>query len=105
MAEKKMRQYQWFCEPRDRNTNDVLASELSEEDFLREVPVGEGVKRHVWRLNAQLLRSLQNSRPHAGLKFKLYVQEGNGRLRSAHFLKDARRKKILADVAPLSHAA
>src|ERR1035437_7588034 len=103
MAERQ-REYHWFAEPRDGNTNNVLASQHSEEDFLRDVPDSDNVKHSVWRLNSQSMAFLRNSRSQRQLKFRLYVQEGSGLMRSTKFLEASRRKKTLAGISKLSAA-
>ena len=97
MAHENNRIYQWYAEPLDHTTNNVLASELSEEDFLRDVCDNHGQRHSVWRINSGLVSSLTNSRSQLGLRFKFYIQEGRGQIRLANFLlSSVRRKKALA---------
>ena len=92
------RKYQWFVEPLSIETNAILARELSEENFLREVPDENGLKHNFWSVPYRLLSSLRNSGLKNNIKFEIYVREGNGKIRSARFLSSKLGKKKTASV-------
>ena len=86
--EESGRAYRWFIEPLNADTNAVIAKELPEENAFRGVRDNEGRKHDVWLVggDARTVRTFVNSRKSAGLRFNVFVQEGNGKMRLANFL-------------------
>lgn len=63
-----------------------MVRELSEEDALRDVRDDRGVPHNVYGVRPKTLSFLRNSRSQSGLRFQVYVREGNGKMRRASFL-------------------
>jgi hypothetical protein len=85
---KRERKYSWYVQPLDKSTNDILYGMVGEENFLENQEV-EGVEERVplWRLptGRSKLTALQASRTKLGLRFRLYIQEGAGKIRPFPF--------------------
>lgn len=86
---KRERKYTWYVQPLDKSTNDLLYSMAGgEENFLENQEV-EGTEERVplWRLptGRSKLTALRASRTKLGLKFRLFIQEGAGKIRPFPF--------------------
>ncbi len=74
--------YAWFLEPLDKHTNDIISSELGEEDFQRHIACADGTRRDLWRCeNHRLISKLKTSKSQFNLKFNIFVREGGGKIR------------------------
>ncbi len=93
--EEKGRQYRWFVEPLNAHTNTFFSREFPEENAFRGVPDNEGGKHDVWLVDgdARKVRTFVDSKESLGLKFNIFVQEGNGKMRSANFLFSGKNRK------------
>ena len=96
-TDERERTYHWFVEPLDATTNAALARELPEEDALRDVHDDQGESHNVYRVGSKTLSFLRNSKSQSGLKFRIYVKEGHGKMRFASFLP-SRSKKAKTDL-------
>lgn len=94
---KQKREYVWFVEPMDSNTNMVIAQELSEENFGR-VKCEDEKKHNLWRCSWDFVLSLQKSKRVLGLNFRSYNKQGTqGKIRNCTLLfKKIKRKKTKA---------
>ncbi len=85
---KRERKYIWYVQPLDKSTNDILSGMAGEENFLENQKV-EGTEERVplWRLptGRSKLMALRASRAKLGLKFRLFIQEGAGKIRPFPF--------------------
>ena len=85
---KRERKYAWYVQPLDKATNDLLFGMVVEENFLESQEV-EGTEELVplWRLptGRSKLMALRASRAKLGLKFRLFIQEGAGKIRPFPF--------------------
>jgi len=54
--------YNWFIEPKDAHTNEVIAGNCDEENLVTEIVCADGIKRNLWRCNPQFRDSLVGSR-------------------------------------------
>jgi hypothetical protein len=93
MPTRKSRDYKWYIEPLDLNTNAALARELSEENT-SEIHDAEGKTRQVYLIPSKKLSKFRNSKSQAGFRFNVLCQEGNGKIRFS-FLPAIQRKKRL----------
>lgn len=82
-----LRIYTWFAEPLDAYTNEVLARELPEENFFREMLCEDEKERDLWECKSSFVSFLRRSRKNLHVIFKVYVQEGRyGKIRLTNFL-------------------
>jgi hypothetical protein len=89
---RKKRSYHWFVEPLDANTNAAISKLVPEVDEIVGMHDEKDTVRNVYRINGRQLSMLQSSKTQIGLKFNVYVQEGNGKIRSFN-LPSVKRKK------------
>lgn len=86
------RSYTWFIEPLDSHTNEVLARELPEENFCRNMLCEDGKERDLWECKSQFVSYLRKSAKCLHIRFKVYVRESRyGKIRLADFL-DKKKK-------------
>ncbi|PIT93463.1 hypothetical protein COU00_04085 [Candidatus Falkowbacteria bacterium CG10_big_fil_rev_8_21_14_0_10_43_11] len=60
---------------------------LAKENFEKQAPSGETAIENIWRCPRRVITSLENSRRQLGLKFRVYVQAGGGKIREWIFKK------------------
>ncbi len=96
MGIKRSRVYRWFIEPLDAHTNATLARSLPEQDAIYGARDDQGVKRNVYQVGSRQLESIRKSKGQLNLDFKIYVREGNGKMRLASFLPVPLRRKRMA---------
>ncbi len=94
MATKKKQPCKWYIEPRDINTNEALARELSGDETL-EIHDDKGNSLQVYLIPSRKLSKFRNSKAQADFRFNVFVQEGGGKIRNANFLPAVRRNKKL----------
>jgi hypothetical protein len=88
--DKNNREYKWYIEPLNSQTNSSVSTQLPAENFCQPA-CKDGQSHNLWQCSFQLARSFWESRENSGLHLKIYIQEKNGKIRSADFL--FRRKK------------
>jgi hypothetical protein len=82
-----LRTYTWFVEPLDAYTNEVLARELPEENFCRDMLCEDERGRDLWECKSSFVSFLRRSQKNLHVRFKVYVREGqHGKIRLANFL-------------------
>ncbi len=81
-----MRMYAWYIEPEDPNTNLALSMVLPEENYYEGLPDKDGCPRNVWACDYRVVKAVKAGRTQRGVRFKVFVREGNGRMRPANFL-------------------
>jgi hypothetical protein len=87
-----LRTYTWFIEPLDAYTNEVLARELSEENFYRNLLCEDERERDLWECKSSFISFLRRSQKNLHVRFRVYVREGQyGKIRLADFL-DKKKK-------------
>ncbi len=87
-----MTTYQWFIKPQDQITNTILANELPELNFIRDLTDNTGKIHNLWRCEYWLVAYWLHSQKTAGLRFKVFNRRGNrGIIREWLFHK---KKKI-----------
>ena len=80
MAQK--RQYEWFLEPRDSHTNEVISRNVGAANFCDELLCRDGQRRNLWRCLSGLVFMLWASRHDLGIKFRIFNRElPNGEIR------------------------
>jgi len=91
---EKEREYSWFVESLDSHTNAVLARELPEEDLKEGILCADG-RHNLWQCPWNFVAKLMRSKRDLGLKFTIFNQEGNGKIRESLFLRKRRRRRVL----------
>ena len=92
------RYYTWFIRPLDNHTNEVIFRELDalalSEESLNQVQVCEGKTIYnAIQIPTEMIDYLLKSRDQLGIRFKLYVREGNGKIREANWINSRQRKR------------
>lgn len=82
---KKGRVYKWFIEPLNTHTNEIIARNqefLSDEHVIDGVKCADGRFHRLWGcVNYDFVAKLYKSRTHLGAIFKIWHQEGHGKIR------------------------
>ncbi len=86
-------EHNWFVEPLDAYTNEVISKEITEENFQKEMICSDGKKRNLWQCSGLFVSLLKRNEQQNNLKFKIFVQQGKGKIREANFLKRKRTKQ------------
>ncbi len=88
--------YTWFVGPKDKDTNETISQELSEENFLRGITCADGKKHNLWRCSFEFISMLSKSKVSLNLNFDVFNKEGKyGKIRkSPSFLLKKRRKNL-----------
>ena len=86
-AEARQRHYTWYLEPinDDAHTNKVFASELNEKEACRGMLCQDGQKRNLWRCDYNAVGIMRQNREQLNLRFRVFVQEGGGKIREFSF--------------------
>lgn len=86
------REYTWYVEPLDNNTNSTLSQELPESNFGREKC--EDDKKHpLWECPLDLIRALWKSKESLNLNFRVFNKEGKqGKRRDCTFMFIKKKK-------------
>ncbi len=92
MTKERARKYQWYVDPSDSYTNEVLSREITEENTAQ-IKDDKGSPRKVYLVTAQELSKFRRSRSQLGISFRILVQEGGGKIRDVTFLPKTTRKK------------
>ncbi len=82
----KARIYAWFVEPSDSHTNEVFSREISEENLNRDIVCEDRRRRTLWACDNQTVSMFWRSRQDLKIRFKIFCQEGNGKIRECTFL-------------------
>ncbi len=94
MREKAV--YDWFIEPGDKHTNEVIASESPGEEPLRNVLCGDGIRRNLWQCSFRFIRYFKNSQKSAALRFEVFNRrKPNGAIRKCPLFELERKKEKL----------
>jgi len=88
---KQKRGTEWFVEPQDAHSNEIIAREVAEEDLCREVLCEDKIPRILWRCSFDLVKFFWQSRSCAGLNIKVFNRRINsgtsrGKARDVTFL-------------------
>ncbi len=89
--------YTWYLYPQDDHTNEVLSRSLPGEDFVENKKCSDGKKRHLWRCDYQFVNRLKGC---SALKYRVFVQEGDGQVRPRRFPRKKKYKLIPAKDLP-----
>ncbi len=83
-----MTTYQWFIEPKNYDANNILAAELPEVNFIRDLTDNTGKTHIVWRCEYWFVAYFQRCQKTMNLKFKVFNRRGNrGPIREWIFYK------------------
>lgn len=83
----------WFIEPLDAQTNEVISRELPVENADRITFTREGRTHTLWQCPFNLVSRLDKSRGSLKLRFQVYNRFGlNGRIRKCPFLPKRGRR-------------
>lgn len=77
----KERDYRWYVEPLDDDTNKVVGRKKWEDSMLEGVRCSDGLRRNLWLCDRDLINALNKSKSSLNLRFRVYVQEGDGEIR------------------------
>ncbi|MDO8486138.1 MAG: hypothetical protein Q7S77_00340 [Candidatus Staskawiczbacteria bacterium] len=81
------RKYEWFLEPQDSHTNEVISKNVGDENFSIDIVCTDGQKRTFWQCPSGLVLMLWRSRSNLNIKLKIFGREGkNGKIRDVTFL-------------------
>jgi len=73
-----MRKYYWYVEPLDPHTNEVISEMIDESG---EEMCEDKSLHYLWRCNRKIINLLKRGKKKFNLRFKIWVQEGNGKIR------------------------
>ncbi len=79
------KEYTWYVEPLDSQTNSIFSGQLPEEDFIASMHI-DREDHKLWRCSYKQVAAFQRSKGHINLDFKVYNQRGNGKIRNCDFL-------------------
>lgn len=87
---RKKIEYTWYVKPLDAQTNQTIALIVDEENFCS--------GSYLWRCDVSIVLSLIKSIKTLGLKFKIFNQQGNGKIREIplSILNKRKRKRKTA---------
>jgi len=89
----KERQYEWFIEPLDGNTNTTISRVLPEENFFQGVECRDGRKRNLWGCAGDFVSMMRMSKTSLGLRFRIFNRCDNGKIRECRFFSRKKRRK------------
>ncbi len=79
--------YDWFVEPLNKETNDLLASALEETSFCENIFCEDGHLHNLWQCTAPLISYLKGSRRRiSSIRFRVFSRKGQGEIRECTFL-------------------
>jgi len=83
----RKRNYVWFVEPLDKETNESIATALQEdaEENLLCITLADKKQHHLWRVPFDFIKYLQKSKDTSRLSFRVYNRVGNGQIRQIPF--------------------
>ena len=89
------REYIWFIEPLNSDTNEVIAEQLPASDFNREIVCVDGRNHNLWKCSHQFAMSSVESKESFNLHFKIWGKQGrHGKIRDKTFLFSKKWRKI-----------
>ncbi len=79
-------EYSWYIEPLDDWTNEVVGkqinqSEIAENAFQKQIDCEDNKPHNLWECIPELINSLVHSKQKLGLRFRIWNQRGNGKIR------------------------
>lgn len=75
--------YTWYIEPLNDFTNEYLSRELPAENALRDKLCSDGKQRNLWQCSDyRFVTYVKKS--NVPLKYKVFVKEGNGKIRECN---------------------
>lgn len=80
------RTYEYFLEPKDNHTNEVISKNVGSGNFLENVMCADGQKHNLWKCPSGLVFMLWRSRSNLKIRFKIFNREGNGKIRDCTIL-------------------
>jgi len=88
---------EWFLEPQDAQSNQIIAQEISEENFCRSVLCQDGEKRNLWLVPFSLVKFFWKSKS-CGIDIKIFNRAINsgtsrGKVKDVTFLLKKRKKQ------------
>ncbi len=88
------REYIWFIEPLNSDTNEVIALQLEKENFNSEIVCADKRRHNLWTCSNQFAMSLTESKESFNLHFKIWGKQGRpGKIRDKTFLFSKKWKK------------
>ena len=85
--------YTWYLYPKDDHTNEVIATNLSGENFTQKKLCSDGKERPLWECDYLFVGRIKGS---TTLKYEVFVQEGNGQIRPWRLPSKKKHKLVAA---------
>ncbi|MFH1867032.1 MAG: hypothetical protein ABIJ81_03045 [Patescibacteria group bacterium] len=86
---------EWFIQQLDSATNEALAKELTEENFLQDLNTLTGETINAWRCDYWLITYFQKSKSTQSLKFRVFYRRRRTELlKEWHFHKKKKLSKL-----------
>lgn len=85
------REYTWFIEPFEAQTNLAVSIQLPEENFGQRI-AEDGRCHNFWQCSSKQAREFWNSKTALGLNLNIWVREGTGKIRLANHLFKKKRQ-------------
>jgi hypothetical protein len=74
--------YEWFLEPNDSHTNEVISRNVGAENIMEDVLCADNQRRNLWRCPSKKVFMLWRSRSDLRIKFRIFSRElPNGGIR------------------------
>ena len=81
------REYEWFLEPKDSYTNEVILKNIDDENASLDVVCEDGERRNLWRCPSGKVFMLWRSRSDLQIRFRIFSRElPNGKIKDCTFL-------------------
>ena len=78
---RKEREYTWYIQPKDGDTNQALSRILRPENYQAQLP--DGGPENVWECKYPTVNAFLLGKVRQGYCFAVFVKEGNGQVRPA----------------------
>ena len=88
------RRYKWFIEPRNADTNSVVARSCQEEDCYVQKECADGIKRNLWACTEIVRDSLIANKISLALSFNVFRMElPGGKIKNVNFIFNNKKTK------------
>jgi len=91
----RKRDYNWYVEPLDSDTNLAVSMQLPEENSGQYVCTTDNQHHNLWKCSFLQASFFWRSKVRLGLNLNIYSQEGSGEIRPCNFLFPRKKKANL----------
>ncbi len=98
------REYTWYVEPMDDQTNATISGHVIEKSTIAEcvaVKCVDNERRNLWRCNFDFVKLLHASKESLNLRFRIYNQADKGPIRRCPSFLFRKKKKRKAELKPV----